>query len=82
MIVNLFSRPDGPCGHAHGRNRLCQNKARRRHETAASSGEFERIFVKEMHRVLHHTKCRKALRQKGLKRKRKERKCTFECTFA
>ena len=33
MIVNLFSRPDGPCGHAHGRN--------------VRSGEVEFVSVKE-----------------------------------
>lgn len=55
---------------------------RRGDKVAGSGGEFERISVKKMHRPLHRTKRVKALRDKRLKRKQKERKCTFGCTSA
>ena len=47
------------------------------HHTALPDRE-----VAWMHFVLHRAKCRKVLRQTGLKRKRKRRKCTFVCTFS
>ena len=44
MIVNLYNWPDGLCGHAHGRNCLRQNKARRSYEAAGSGrGDKRRL---------------------------------------
>lgn len=42
--------------HQNGGNNLRPHPPRRRDETAASCGEFERLSVKEMHRLLHRTK--------------------------
>ena len=51
-------------------------------ETTGSGGAAERISVKKMHRPLHRAKRIKALWDKRLNRKQKERKCTFICTSA
>ena len=37
--------PDGSCGHPYGWNRLCQNTARRRHETTRSRRGHKHRFV-------------------------------------